>query len=400
MNQELPIIDAKLIEKCRNFRVFISYSSHDRPVAEKVVGLLRRNGLTPVWDQNFAFGHAFHDQIKSFIAHAHVFLPLITKASSARGWVHQEIGYAMALNIPVLPVCYHEGAHESQTEPDAMLQHLQAVHLTEVVEEKQHLFAPAMFVNLVSSFEDSALALHRCSELREERAAMIAEYAQEAMFIQRTLGLGQTGHVRQRGSLTSFHIPDQVISDPIWKVRYERREKPQPADSSKSSPGNLHIVQGGPSLYHCKLQRQERLALEEHARSAGCSLIINPDKVYSHLSDEAIRVRLQCLVHFFESMTDANVPVTIATNSEATGEDNTTIVGDWFAAESVSMVGPRQTNFTTHAPSIQTRIEVFDQELRHLLARAGISPQDSLAAAIESLRRRIADLKRKKNRRR
>ena len=36
-------------------------------------------------------------KIQTEIAHAHVFVPILTAHSHKAGWVHQEIGYALAL---------------------------------------------------------------------------------------------------------------------------------------------------------------------------------------------------------------------------------------------------------------------------------------------------------------
>lgn len=86
------------------YRIFISYSHKDKDRAEKLAKTLKENGLNPIYDKHFEGGFGFTDQIKKFIAHAHVFVPLITKSSSQRGWVHQEIGYAAALNVPIMPI--------------------------------------------------------------------------------------------------------------------------------------------------------------------------------------------------------------------------------------------------------------------------------------------------------
>ena len=51
--------------------------------------------------------------------------------------------------------------------------------------------------------------------------------------------------------------------------------------------------------------------------------------------------------------------------------DNVLIVGDWFYCSSVAPSvegGYRQTIFTRHAPTMQERIEEFDQEFKSLLA--------------------------------
>ncbi len=100
-----------LVERRREhpgYRVFLSYSHQDLKLVTVIEAVLKRNGLSPMWDEHFLYGQGFHEQIKNFIAHAHVFLPILTPTASHRNWVHQEIGYAMALNVPVLPVTIGE----------------------------------------------------------------------------------------------------------------------------------------------------------------------------------------------------------------------------------------------------------------------------------------------------
>ncbi len=89
---------------------YISYSHQDKALAEKICAVIQNLGLAPLWDEDFAAGQGFHDQIKRFIAHAHVVMPIITPASSDHGWVHQEIGYAVAMQIPVLPIAWGKRA--------------------------------------------------------------------------------------------------------------------------------------------------------------------------------------------------------------------------------------------------------------------------------------------------
>jgi hypothetical protein len=69
------------------------------------------------------------------------------------------------------------------------------------------------------------------------------------------------------------------------------------------------------------------------------------------------------------------------------------IVGDWFAAESVSAKeghGYRQTAFTCHAPSMRSRIELFDQEFTELLANLGWKPETSRESAIQYIQKILA----------
>jgi hypothetical protein len=87
-------------------RLFISYCREDIDLASKIVSLLKDAKLEPIWDQSFACGPAFLDEVKLSIAHCYVFVPILTERSAKRGWVHEEIGYASALNIPVMPLAH------------------------------------------------------------------------------------------------------------------------------------------------------------------------------------------------------------------------------------------------------------------------------------------------------
>jgi hypothetical protein len=343
------------------YRVFISYAHQDRKLVEEIVAALEANGLTPMWDKNFAFGYGFHEQIQTFIAHAHVFLPVITAASSERGWVHQEIGYATALNVPVLPVT-------QDALPGEMIQRLHAVRLSQDPKDFAQQLSWPIFDNLVSRYREGAFALYQSAGLAEERAMMLTRFAEDV------LELGACGCVRQKSGLSSFHIPDQVITDPIWQERY--------GDQPRSE-------------FRCRCQRNERLALEKHARAAGCRLIISP-AVAAFFKPRAQLARLQTLAAFLRSMADEQLQV--AVSGTMPEQYNLTIVGDWFAAESASASarqGYRQTIFTRHAPSMASRIELFEAEVRSLLAARGWTESTSRRAALELVEANVEKLQAK-----
>jgi hypothetical protein len=362
MSPDLEPTDAKPSRVSERYRVFISYSHDDAPKVVKLEQILQENGLCPMRDQNFAFGCGFHEQIKTFIAHAHVFLPVITAASSRRGWVHQEIGYAMAQNVPVLPVTVG-------TLPGEMLQTLHSVTIGESDEELgglEQVLTFDVFDNLVNRYRDSRYASYRTAEFTEDRAMMFAEYANSV------LDLRQTGRVRQKGALSSFHIPCSIVTDAIWQHRLGQHPK---------------------NLFRCRVLREERLALTKHQQKSGCRLIINPSLEFGKFGLPARLTRLRSLVAFLEGTTDELAQV--ALNEEMSTEENVTIVGDWFAAESVSARighGYRQTIFTRHAPSMRSRIELFDQEFHEQLAATQWRPETSRQSAIEYLRHLIAQL--------
>jgi hypothetical protein len=364
-----------MVEEDRKYRVFLSYSHQDLSIAQAVDCILKDNGLRPMWDEHFAYGHGFHDQIKKFIAHAHAFLPILTHSANQRNWVHQEIGFAMALNVPVLPLAIGEV-------PGEMIHHLHAIRIEQdeaeqakgvlpdpALENLAKALTPEGIERLIQERSDAKRVPFTCANFPDARAEMLAEYCDD---VQR---LGGHGLVRQKGALSSFHIPTETIRHQIWRERYGKDER---------------------SDEHCELQRQERLALSRHVEVAGCKLIIDPFLKYDRYGEYARRVRLQCLFGFLSRMPDDKCQVAIC-RSMGHGLSNT-YVGDWFAAESVLAVlgkGYYQTIFTRHAALVRKRIADFDSEFDELLELEGkrqgrqITPEDSRAYAMEVIAREI-----------
>jgi hypothetical protein len=349
-----------MISENRKYRFFISYSHQDHDLVLKIAEILGDNGFIPMWDRDFRYGEGFHEQIKNFIAHAHVFLPVITPTSDERKWVHQEIGYAMALNIPMLPVAMGRL-------PGEMLQQIHAVQLGDDIDELKKHLSRERISNFVQRYSHSANALYQCADYPAKRAEMIAIYCREVK------ALGVYDLFRQKGALSSLHIPEKTITHAVWKARYGGRDR-------------------GPD--HCNLQREERLAVDEHVRSFGCKLIINPYIDYKEYGESARIVRLECLLEFLESMPDSKCQITI--NPDMDHDQSLTILGDWFLAESVSArigEGFRQTIFTRHAPSMLSKIKIFDQEFKELLDALGWTAETSRIRAITTIQEIIADLR-------
>jgi hypothetical protein len=128
----------------------------------------------------------------------------------------------------------------------------------------------------------------------------------------------------------------------------------------------------------------ERLALEEHARAAGCRLILDPTVELPENGPHARRVRLQTLVAFLNSMSDEKLDVAIRPRTEP---GNRLLVGDWFSAESLTPRpgGYRQTVFTWHAPSVLRELRHFDRVFQALLRDQGLRPGSSRAVAIQKI---------------
>jgi hypothetical protein len=276
-------------------------------------------------------------------------------------WVHQEIGYAIANNIPILPLAIYKS--EDDILPEAMLRELHAIIVPDDLEIIEERLTYQNFTNLVQRYEDPTYAIYQCSELTEDRTQLMIEYANEVLL------MNYSGLVRQKGGLSSFHIPSEVITNQVWKDRY--------GDSSQSP-------------IHCRLLRDERIVLEKHAKMKGCKIIINPDNTYETYGGNAWKTRLTSLLQFLESETGKKALVAIPDNLSV--ERNITMVGDWFYAESVSAPHIWQTIYTRHAPSIQEKIDLFDAEFKEILDTRGWIEENCREMAIQYIKRKIVEI--------
>jgi hypothetical protein len=332
-----------------NIRIFISYSHKDQDIVERLAEIIKRAGMLPLWTKKLAAGIVFDEQIKDFIQHAHIFMPVISESSS--GWVHQEIGYALALHIPVFPVTF------DNLNPAGMLQMIQTVKLSNDKTILSGQINKEIFTRLLAG--NSQPAIYQRADFVEERAGMMKDYAEKL------LQMDESGVVRQKGGLSSFHIPDDPINNQKWNDRYTPEKR---------------------SEYHKRAQREERIALQKHATKSGCRLIINPSYAIEGRSNLAAITRIKTLIEFLEYMPDEKVVIAIQTGK--TNKESLTMVGDWFLSESVSFKnedGFTNTFFTRNASEITRRIRDFEEELRYLLKENKWAESNSRGKAIEYL---------------
>ncbi len=342
----------------QQLRVFISYSHEDKELVQILAKVIDGNGMEAIYDdkKGLQVGTGFKEEIIHFISHAHIFLPLLTETSIKRPWVQQEIGYAVALRVPTVPVAIN-------CEPGEFLHGIQALQLKTLDEAELQKRLTSEALQICLQKRPLRGALYECAATTDQRAIMLAEYARAVTLT------GSAGLVRQFGGLSSFHIPAETIDHPLWKFRY----------------GNQHQ-----SEFHRQVLWDERMALTDHAKVKGCRLIVDPDLTYEFYGGDARRTRLGCLLSFLRKMRD--VPCEVAMAGHGMNE-SITIVGDWFAARSVSGRmgdGYRQTIFTRHAPTIARMIDEFDRRFTQTLH--GLPAAKSRKYAIAEIERRIAEL--------
>lgn len=340
------------------YRVFISYSHEDYKDVKKIVVALTKIGLRPVWDESIQPGTQFSEIIKSRISHAHVFLPVLTKNSIKRPWVHQETGYAMGLKVPVVPLVVG-------TVPDHMLHGLQALKI-DLKKIKQSVDSLGETIDtLLNPEPQESDATFRTARRPEERAEMLARFTRQALLHE------AKGPMRQEGAISSFGLPKEPADDPVWIKR----------------DGSLKR-----SLFLYERLQEERLAFEDYVRSQGCSLILDPTISFSSNGPEARKIRLTTLLEFLKDTSIKNVRVAIRPRLSP---GSVTICGDWFTAESMA---PRPgegyfgTAFSWHAPTVWQKAIAFDREMDRMLKQAGLTDESSREAAIQEVEAQIAGI--------
>jgi hypothetical protein len=339
----------------QKIRVFVSYSTKDKELVERLVSILEQNGITVLGTKKLSAGTVFPDQLKIFIEHAHIFMPVITEASSAAGWVHQEIGYAMGLHIPVFPVLL------GNVKPVGMIESIHAIKLSEFDQVLRDQLSHKTLLSLLN--KEVLPALYQRAAIVEDRATLIKLYADKVRDID------EFGIVRQKGGLSSFHIPDKYIGHQDWIDRYAPEHR---------------------GTNHKELQLAERKALQLHAENKGCKLIINPQYAIEGRSQLAAKTRINTMLDFLSKMPDNKV--VIAMQDENSSKESLTMVGDWFLAESVSFKngdGFTNTFFTRNASEIAERINKFDEELNDLLDKHKWTAKSSRKKAVEILRKEL-----------
>jgi hypothetical protein len=340
------------------YRAFVSYSHEDQDEFQILKTTLEAHGLCVLSDRNIGAGTPFTDAIKGLITHAHLFIPLITKNAQNKPWVHQETGFAMARNIPILPIVLKDAGM-----PTEMIAQLQAIEVDEKLSDLAGHLKHTSIETLVFPRPAPPTEMMQIAEWPEQRTHWLAECAK------RVRDLGYAGIFRQRGALSSFCIPDADISDEAWQKREGKQRR---------------------SDYYRYLQREERRALEWHARQTGCRLIVDPSLRFKNRGLQETVVRLETLLAFLEPAKDFKVEVVISPQAR---EGSLTLVGDWFVAE--SMVprpgGYLQTVFNWHAPTVSRWVQRFDEQFKDLCQRQNLDPAQSREFAIDRISQAIRD---------
>jgi len=350
------------------YRVFVSYSHADIDLKRRVERHLERLGAEPISDKAFGPGVGIDKQIHSRIAYAHLLLPIITGNSDKSAYVQNEIGYAFGVCVPILPLCVG-------TTPTGMLKGLLAARVRRNLKGLRAGLTKAHLKKAIEEFQDSSRPAFVCAEQTFERCALIRGFVKAVERMQ------PANRLRYRAAFTSFSIPRDP-DDYRWELR----------DGKPRSPEIRRQLS------------QERLALERHAKMAGCDLEIDPFVhpyqritsgpnlvVYQNpdLSKKCRLTRLQILREFVAEMPNQKIRVIVRENQL---DGNLLIFGNWFLVESKAPrpgAGFLQSVLTQHAPWILSRIVEFDENFQRRYSARPTNPQADALEKIDQCIKKI-----------
>jgi hypothetical protein len=341
-------------------RVFLSYAHSDLNVLDQVVKALESTGMVPVWDDKIKPGAEFTNEIRRLIATSHVFMPILTGNSAANPWIHQEIGFALGIDVPVVPLAL--GAL-----PDEMIKALQAVivkkDMSDLFSKVEQLECEDLVLKGQAGSGLEALGVTiQVADFTEDRTRNLVTFAQ---------AVKEPSRIRQRGIFSSFSLPNAEIDDPVWNTI----DLPQKR-----------------SNYFRQLLKKEREVLEHHAKYGGCSLILRPFLDYRSVGAQVHRQQLELLATFLKSMPNELVTIAI---TDIGDHGNLTIVGDWFAARALPpRPGSeyRETLFCHHSPTVLRWLKQFDDEVESILCASEVKPNKSRAYALLKIQDRLKQL--------
>jgi hypothetical protein len=278
---------------------------------------------------------------------------LLAEDSQENPWVHQHLGYATGLRLPVLPIALGES-------PGEMFRELGPITLDPIHPDFGTHISARQLDRLVACSYQSKSALFEVADSLFDRSRLLAGHAER---IYKTYGPCK---VFQRATFGSFAMP---------------------SPDSDRVHGNTHDGADHKDETVRAQLRMERLWMERHAREAGCDLMLDTQAWEAKRENPAGPTAapwLARLREFIQSMPEDKLRV-VSVRGQI--DRNPTILGDWMAADvmvSRSTGILRQTVVTSHGPTVLARKREFENEFN---ARSEPTDPDRCSQRQEALNR-------------
>lgn len=84
----------------REFDVFLSHASEDKPRLKKLKDRLESIGVTVFWDEDsIRWGESITEKINQGLLKSSFFIPFLTESFGRKGWTNKELNSAIAMNV-------------------------------------------------------------------------------------------------------------------------------------------------------------------------------------------------------------------------------------------------------------------------------------------------------------
>ena len=84
----------------KEFDVFLSHASEDKPKARKLKDRLEASGISVFFDEtSIAWGDSIVEKISHGLLKSEYFVPFLTKTFAEKGWTNKELNSAIAMKV-------------------------------------------------------------------------------------------------------------------------------------------------------------------------------------------------------------------------------------------------------------------------------------------------------------
>ncbi len=316
-----------------HYRFFISYQHEDVKTAKSIENTLKSQGHYPYRDESDLMpGAGITPSITKAISRSHFLLLLVTKEELwTHAWVQQEIGFAVASSVKVIPVIIGNNK-------DSRLQGMIDGNAAIIADNIENITISLSSVNWKTILRNSEVvgrAVFNYVNDAIERPKLIAKVAEE-------LENDNAGKIvlRLRSGLSSFSLPTSE-ADANW--------------------AGINI-----SKYRHWFYPHERKNIQHI--SGECPLIIDPNYPENFNDDYDLQVQIAKLKTLREFLANSDERVRVVRKKYFPGE-GVILLGNHWCIQSAA-VGPtnsvRSALYTWHAPTIDEYCKLFDDEFSAL----------------------------------
>jgi hypothetical protein len=310
-------------------RIFISYGVRDVVLARLLVHIFEENGVECfLAERDLSTGCLFDSEISKQIRQSNMLIVLWSSDSASSPWVNQEVGMALAQNIPVWPIAIEE------INIQGAIFRNQGSYLTRHEDPYSHIAKLAQEIKstqppMYGSFKPAIDQYMIGNVARTER---IVELLQEEFSNKK-----DTYTLRMQAAFSCFAISD----DPSYRV------------------GGYHTLE-----YHALLVK-ELQGVERILRQGSLKAILWPRRPYD---DRFIAVRFKNLIHFLETNRDFDKVRFVIGQYEGGNLYifNSNVLVEGIKLPGSSAPGYGLTTVSYHRPTILSAISSFDERFDEL----------------------------------